>query len=240
MKAVKTTSKGKEVKVKNEAKTVSDNVKQEKKNVSEAKKISAKLQKTEKNLCSVCHKIHFSAVYVVLVALAIWFSVQNHRLAVQNEQIKNDLSQKINVLKNQVAKQVVNERRVYICNMEEIYAALQVEERNRNFEIELDKLNNEVKSAQKKIDSLKNAKVKANYSDVYLNSLVAKRDKVAEDYQNSLQQTLANVNQALSEVAAESGVNVIFRSKATAVSTKYTVDVTQKVLEKIKNMENKK
>ena len=63
---------------------------------------------------------------------------------------------------------------------------------------------------------------------------------MAEDYQNSLQQTLANVNQALSEVAAESGVNVIFRSKATAVSTKYTVDVTQKVLEKIKNMENKK
>lgn len=240
MKAVKTTSKGKEVKVKNEAKTVSDNVKQEKKNVSESKKISAKLQKTEKNLCSVWHKIHFSAVYVVLAALAIWFSVQNHRLAVQNEQIKNNLSQKINVLKNQVAKQVVNERRVYICNMEEIYAALQVEERNRNFEIELDKLNNEVKSAQKKIDSLKNAKVKANYSDVYLNSLVAKRDKVAEDYQNSLQQTLANVNQALSEVAAESGVNVIFRSKATAVSTKYTVDVTQKVLEKIKNMENKK
>ena len=67
--------------------------------------------------------------------------------------------------------------------------------------------------------------------------MVAKRDKVSQDYQDALQQTLANVNQALSEVAKENSVNTIFRSKATSVMTKYTIDVTPQVLEKIKNMQ---
>lgn len=237
MKTVRTKSKNKEIKVKNESQSISEDVKPEKKNSSEIKKISTRLKKTEQSLSSIFHKIHFSMVYIVLAALAIWFGVQNHRLVKQNEQMKVDLTQKINILKNQVAKQVVNERKIYVCNLEQIYQELKVEERNRNFEIELEKLNNEVKSAQKKIDSLKNAKVKANYSDVYLNSLVAKRDKVAEDYQKSLQKTLADVNQSLNEVATEQGINTIFRNKAVAVNTKYTVDVTPFVLEKIKKLQ---
>lgn len=239
MKEVKTKSKIKEVEVSDEFKLESpEDIKPAKKR----KKIAKK--STTFEISSIINKIKFIWVkiklcmtYIIIAVLAVWMIQQNWQLKSQNTELKQTLLAKINTLQNQTAQEFVNARKIYVCNMEKIYQELKVEERNANFEIELAKLNNDVKAAQKKIDSLKNAKVKADYSDVYLNSLVAKRDKMADDYKNALQQTLTYVNQALSEVATEQGVNTIFRSKATAVNTKYTIDVTPQVLEKIKNFQ---
>lgn len=201
------------------------------------KSVQAKMKSLEKNCVQMWPKIKPFMAYFLIFLLAVWLIVQNRNLTAKNYELQQSLSDQIKKLQNQTAQEFVNSRKIYVCDMEKIYQELKIEERNKNFEIEISKLNDEVKSAHKKIESLKEAKVKADYTDVYLNSLVAKRDKTAEDYQNALQQTLANVNKALSEVATELGVNTIFRSKATAVITKYTVDVTSQVLEKINKIQ---
>lgn len=240
MKDVKTKSKTKEVKVKNEDKTKNKIKSEESKTIKSLKKkmsIISDVQAAKIELKKSRMWVWMLVEITLFALLTVGIVIQNSNLIKKNEQLEELLTTKIGNLKTQVAKEFINSRKIYVCDVEKIYQELNVEERNKNFELELEKLNNEVKSAQRKINSLKKSNVKAEYSDVYLNSLLAKRDKIADDYQNALQQTLAYVNQALSEVAVEQGVNTIFRNKAMAVNTKYTIDVTPLILEKIKKLQ---
>lgn len=171
-------------------------------------------------------------IYVLITILAILTGVQANKINVQKNNIIQ-LNNRVEELQNQTAQEIVNNRRVFVCNMEEIYKQLNVEDRNTDFELKIAKLNDDVSAAQQKIKNLKDAKVKADFTDVYLNSLLAKRDKMVEEYQNSLQETMVKINQAMAAVATEKKATTIFRSQAVTALTKYTVDVTNDVLKKI-------
>ena len=58
-------------------------------------------------------------------------------------------------------------------------------------------------------------------------------DKMVEEYQNSLHETMVKINQAMAAVAAEKKATTIFRSQAVTALTKYTIDVTNDILQKI-------
>ena len=198
------------------------------------KKVETKkvIEDTEKRLTKAYGVLKFLPVYFFLAVLAALTVVQADKISRQNAEIFA-LDERIKELQGQTAVEIVNNRRIFVCNMEEIYKQLNVNERNADFELKIAKLDDDVTAAHKKIKNLKNAKVKADFTDVYLNSLVAKRDKMVEEYQNALQDTMAKINQAMAEVATEQKANTIFRSQAVTALTKYTVDVTQEVLKKI-------
>lgn len=171
-------------------------------------------------------------IYVLITILAILTGVQANKINVQKNNIIQ-LNNRVEELQNQTAQEIVNNRRIFVCNMEEIYKQLNVESKNTDFELEIAKLNDDVSAAQQKIKNLKDAKVKADFTDVYLNSLLAKRDKMVEEYQNSLHETMVKINQAMAAVAAEKKATTIFRSQAVTALTKYTIDVTNDILQKI-------
>ena len=208
------------------------------------KKIEANkvIEETEKKLLRAYGNFKFLLVYLLLAILAILAGIQANKINEQKNEIneqKNsvtELSNRVEELQNQTAVEIVNNRRIFVCNMEEIYKQLNINERNTDFELKIAKLDSDVTAAHKKIKNLKNAKVKADFTDVYLNSLVAKRDKVVEEYQDALHDTMAKINQAMAQVAVEQKANTIFRSQAVTALTKYTVDVTQEVLKKINEM----
>jgi phage-related protein len=193
------------------------------------------VEEVEKKLTQAYGKFRLLPVYLLLAILAILAGLQAHKISQQ----KNDIAaigERVKELQTQTAVEIVNNRRIFVCNMEEIYKQLNINERNTDFELKIAKLDNDVTAAQKKIKNLKNAKVKADFTDVYLNSLVAKRDKVVEEYQDALHDTMAKINRAMAEVAVEKKATTIFRSQAVTALTKYTIDVTQDILDKINEM----
>lgn len=198
------------------------------------KKIETKkvIEGAEKKLIVTCNNFKFLPVYLLIAILAVLLGMQASKINEQKNSIA-ELNNRVDGLQSQTAVEIVNNRRIFVCNMEELYKQLNVNQRNTEFEMKIAKLDDDVTAAQKKIKNLKNAKVKADFTDVYLKSLVAKRDKMVEEYQDALHDTMAKINQAMAEVAMEQKANTIFRSQAVTALTKYTVDVTQEVLKKI-------
>ena len=66
-------------------------------------------------------------------------------------------------------------KKVDVYDLQEALKGLKIDTLNAEFENRINVLNREVLSAQDKISSLKDYKVKENFSDVYLNSLKMKR-----------------------------------------------------------------
>lgn len=194
--------------------------------------VKSDIKATESKLLKIFSGLKTLPLYILLAVLAVLVGIQSRVINAQKKDILT-LNENLQNLQNQTAQEIVNNRRVFVCNMEEIYKQLNVESRNTDFELKIAKLNDDVSAAQRKIKNLKDAKVKADFTDVYLNSLLAKRDKMVEEYQNSLQETMVKINQAMAAVATEKKATTIFRSQAVTALTKYTVDVTNDVLKKI-------
>ena len=129
--------------------------------------------------------------------------------------------------------------KIYFYNLENVIASSSLVEIRNDFETKLQALAVEVETAQKKIQSIKDAKVKDDFTEMYMKSLKMKRDDLLKAYDEAMIQATDNVNEALKEIAEEKNVSTIFTSKALAVTTDDTIDLTQEIIE-IVNKKNEK
>lgn len=113
-------------------------------------------------------------------------------------------------------------------------AGINVAEKKKKFEDEAQKLNEEVLAAEKKIKNIKDKDVKADFSDVYLNSLRLKRDNLVEEYQKLLTELSEKVNKGLVEIATEKGASTIFLKSALGIGTDDVIDITPELIAKLK------
>lgn len=139
-----------------------------------------------------------------------------------------------NVLKMQSAEAEIS-KKVYVYNLERVIRELDIVAKKTQFEDEIIKLNDELFAAEKKIKSIKDANVKADFSDVYLNNLKLKRDTLISNYENTIKDITDKVNTALNEISKEKGVTVVFVQSAVAVNSSYVEDLTEDVIKKVKN-----
>lgn len=131
--------------------------------------------------------------------------------------------------------------KIYYYNLENVIASSSLVGIRNDFETKLQALAVEVETAQKKIQSIKDAKVKDDFTEMYMKSLKMKRDDLLKAYDEAMVQATENVNVALQKIAEEKHVMAIFNSKALAVTTNNTIDLTKDVIEAVnKSNENLK
>ena len=127
---------------------------------------------------------------------------------------------------------VINHTFVY--NMEAVLLQTGLADENRKFEANMADLEQEIDKAEKKVNSMKDKKLQAEYRDMYMKSLTLKRDNLVEEHEKFMKTLLKNVNKTLAEVAKRHNVKVIFNNKAVIFSTNYVTDVTPLVSAKLK------
>ena len=132
-----------------------------------------------------------------------------------------------------IEKQISESRKIYIYNLEEVLRKINAVDEKVQMEEKILKLNNELSVAEKKIKSLKNAKVKEDFSDMYMKNLRMKRDEILENYQKTLGDITDRINTALNEIAQEKNVSAVFVHSAIAVRTPYVEDITDEVVARV-------
>ena len=147
-------------------------------------------------------------------------------------QEKLDALQK--VMHQDMQKEVAESRKIYVYNLEEVLRKANALETKKQFEDDIIKLNDELTEAEKKIETLKSAKVKEDFSDVYLNNLKMKRDDLVNNYEKNIDELTTKINKALNDIAQEKGVTAIFVYSAIAVNTENVIDLTDEIAERIK------
>ena len=149
-------------------------------------------------------------------------------------------NQQLKQAQNNVEKlsaELQNSQIVYIYNLEAVVASSNLVTLKQEFETKINELIKEVDDSQQKIKNMKNAKIKDDFSDVYMKSLKLKRDETIKAYDETMIQATENINQALKEIALAKGAKTIFNAKAIAFTSKYTVDITPEVI-KLVNKKN--
>ena len=144
------------------------------------------------------------------------------------------LEQNLATMENNLTQNVDNNRKIYVFNMDETVKGIGLQETNQKFETDINDLDAQVKEAQATIKDLKDEVMKQKILNLTIKPLQMKRDDLLNAYSKSMQETLAQINVALAEIATENNVPTIFMSKSVAVNTNYVVDVTEQVVEKIK------
>ena len=139
-----------------------------------------------------------------------------------------------------IMQQVNGSRKIYVYNMEEMVKLTGIPALNKKFGEDIAALDKEITEAENKIKKLKDAKVKAEFTDVYFKSLRLKRDELINKYTENMQNILNSINKALEEIAVKSGAPTIFMASSVAVKTKFVVDVTAQVVEMIKQNQTNK
>lgn len=124
-------------------------------------------------------------------------------------------------------------RKVYVYDVDKTLNMAGIVDLKRQLEVDVAALNNEVAAAEKKLKTIKDAKLKAEYSDVYVKSLRTKRDMLLENYDKSLHETLTKINDVLAEIAIERNLPTIFYVKSVVVNTADVVDVTDEVVARV-------
>lgn len=179
------------------------------------KKITPK-NETIKKLMSMKCKPMTAGIVAVVLALIGGLYMRTSSLQKQNEAL---------------VAQIQQAKKVYVYNLEEVVVGAGIVEMQQKFEKQVKQLNDEVTTAQKKIKSFKNAKVKEDFSDMYLKSLVLKRDEMIGEYEKAMKQATENVNNALRKVAEQVDAPTIYHTKSVSVNTKYVTDVTKEIVE---------
>ena len=106
----------------------------------------------------------------------------------------------------------------------------------KNYEESLVKLNDELIETEKKIKSLKDAKVQKDVLQTYLKSLKIKRDEIVSNYEKAVAELSEKMNKALDAVVKEKNVPAIFVQNAIAIKTPNTVDLTQDIIAQMKKI----
>lgn len=149
-------------------------------------------------------------------------------------------NQQLKQARNNVEKlsaELQNSQIVYIYNLEAVVASSNLVTLKQEFETKINELIKEVDDSQQKIKNMKNAKVKDDFSDVYMKSLKLKRDETIKAYDETMIQATENINLALKEIALAKGAKTIFNAKAIALTSEFTVDITPEVI-KLVNEKN--
>ena len=127
-------------------------------------------------------------------------------------------------------------RKVYIYSLDEVLLKTDMVEKKQKFDTEIVALNKELLRGEKKIKSLKDAKVKLDFSEVYLKNLRMKRDELVENYKKSVEEITQKINTAMREVVEEKKINVVFFKNAVAADSPYVIDITNEIIEKIEKI----
>ena len=142
------------------------------------------------------------------------------------------VGQEIQILTMQ--KKINSLEHVYVYDIEEVLRGVKLDDLNREFEAKINILNEEVTSAQDKIETLKDAKVKDNFADVYLKSLKLKRDTMIQEYSRTLQNITDEINITVTELSEEKKANVVFDKRLITTQTPNVVDLTDDIIKRAK------
>ncbi|MBR1915217.1 MAG: hypothetical protein IJ830_02085 [Alphaproteobacteria bacterium] len=127
-----------------------------------------------------------------------------------------------------------NSRKIYFYDLQEVIRHTGIAEAKQKYEQDVISLNEDLLAAEKKIKSLKDAKVKEDFSEVYLKNLRLKRDELVENYEKSISELTGKINVALAEIAKEKDTSAIFVRDILVVKTPYVEDVTDDVIKHLK------
>ena len=130
---------------------------------------------------------------------------------------------------HKLEKVVDHDSKIYVYSMENVLLLAGMADENKQHQIELDKLEKEIDAAQKKLNGIKDKKLKQEYSEVYMKSLTLKRDTLVETHQKFMDRLLKNANRALLAVTAKYNAPTIFTAKSIAVHTPNVIDVTDEI-----------
>ncbi|MBO6281898.1 MAG: hypothetical protein J6N49_05150 [Alphaproteobacteria bacterium] len=170
-----------------------------------------------------CDDKYLKMLTVALLAVVIGSGCGFYYFNQQLKQAQNNVEK--------LSAELQNSQIVYIYNLEAVVASSNLVMLKQEFETKINELIKEVDDSQQKIKNMKNAKVKDDFSDVYMKSLKLKRDETIKAYDETMIQATENINLALKEVALAKGAKTIFNAKAIAFTSKYTVDITPEVIE---------
>ncbi len=132
-------------------------------------------------------------------------------------------------------KVVAHDSKVYVYSMENVLLLAGMADENKQYQIEMDKLGKEIDAAKKKLNGMKDKKLKQEYSDMYMKSLTLKRDTLVETHEKFMANLLKNVNRALLAVTDKYKAPTIFTAKSIAVHTPNVVDVTDEISKYLKD-----
>ncbi|MBQ7632764.1 MAG: hypothetical protein IJS88_01450 [Alphaproteobacteria bacterium] len=135
----------------------------------------------------------------------------------------------------QLEKRVSHDSNIYVYSMENVLLLAGMAEENKEYQIEFDKLAKDIDAAQKKLNSIKDKKLRQEYSEVYMKSLQLKRDTLVETHDKFKADLLKNINRALLAVTEKYNAPTIFYAKSIAVHTPNVVDVTDEISKYLKD-----
>lgn len=136
---------------------------------------------------------------------------------------------------HKLEKAVDHDSKVYVYSMENVLLLAGMADENKQYQIEMDKLGKEIDAAQKKLNGMKDKKLKQEYSEMYMKSLTLKRDTLKETHDKFMANLLKNVNRALLVVTEKYKAPTIFTTKSIAVHTPNVVDVTDEISNYLKD-----
>lgn len=136
---------------------------------------------------------------------------------------------------HKLEKVVDHDSKVYVYSMENVLLLAGMADENKQYQIEMDKLGKEIDAAKKKLNGMKDKKLKQEYSDMYMKSLTLKRDTLVETHEKFMANLLKNVNRALLAVTDKYKAPTIFTAKSIAVHTPNVVDVTDEISKYLKD-----
>ena len=136
---------------------------------------------------------------------------------------------------HKLEKVVDHDSKIYVYSMENVLLLAGMADENKKHQIELDKLEKEIDAAKKKLNSIKDKKLKQEYSEVYMKSLSLKRDTLVETHKKFMDNLLKNTNRALLAVTEKYKAPTIFSAKSIVVHTPNVVDVTEEISNYLKD-----
>jgi hypothetical protein len=184
------------------------------------------------------NKFWILTVFVLLVAVLL--IVRNMSLEEQNMCLQQDvqmLKSQFSNIDSQVAQKIDAGRKIYVFSLDDTVLSLGMLDKKKLFEQKVNKLNDEVRAAEKKLKGIKDQSVRSEYSEVYMKSLQIKRNNFIMDYEKEMAELNNRINKALEDVVVEQKLPAVWSAKNIAVATPDVVDITEAVIAKLQESE---
>lgn len=131
-------------------------------------------------------------------------------------------------------QQIKLNRYIYIYDLKKIIIAYpNLLDKQQEYKSKIEKLSLETEEATQKINQLEKENIKEEFSDVYIKSLLLKRNNLLEEYDQMMNNVTANVNKALEKIINTKDINVVFPADTIKIRSKYVIDITDEVLNNI-------
>ena len=143
------------------------------------------------------------------------------------------LQQQIDNLEEELAKK--DQEKIYTYDLTKAVLQSDIVQIKKDFEKDIKNLNKEIDTAKRQIQALKKSKVKKDFADLYLKSLVLKRDNLVKNHEQSLQDATDRINKALAQIVKEKNISAVFKPDAIVYSTENVIDITPDSVKLLKN-----